>query len=84
MTAQTTPCPIPTYPVPEPGLCRVEPEVARMVEALAHLEQVWPVLLAAVGQGHEAMEGIESAAYFLRQRLATRLAESVSYRLEIE
>jgi ParB-like chromosome segregation protein Spo0J len=84
MTTPTTPSPLPSYPEPGPGLTGLEPEIAQIVAALESLGQVQPVLLAAVGQGHEAIDHIEIVAHELRLALATRLAESIGYRIEIE
>lgn len=74
--------PLPT-PEPGPGLARLEPEIAQIVAALEHLGQVQPVLVAAVGRGHEALEGLETAGYCLRKALAERAADSIGYRVEI-
>ncbi len=78
----------PTLPLPAPelgpGLARLEPEVAQIVAALEHLGHVQPVVLAALGQGHEAQDHLEIVAHALRLALAGRVAESIGYRLEIE
>lgn len=78
----------PTLPLPAPepgtGLAGLEPEIAQIVAALESLGQVQPVLLAAVGRGHEAQDHLEIVAHALRKALAGRVAESIGYAIEID
>lgn len=70
-------------PDPGPGLARLEPEVAQIVEALSHLEQIWSVV-HQFAPDDNAIEGVSAIAYHLRKALATRAAEPLGYKVEVE